>query len=69
MNPLLFTLTLTAAIMLSGFLLIKCMLSGINIVKAIKEKKGYKGSNLIVWFLMIFLTVLLWSLLYKYGLY
>lgn len=69
MNTFLFALTLTAAIMLSVFLLLKTILSGIGIAKAIKNKGKYKGSNLLLWFLVLFLTVLLWSLIYQYGLY
>lgn len=69
MNTFLFALTLTAAIMLSVFLLIKTIFSGIGIAKAIKNKGEYKGSNILLWFLVLFLTVLLWSLIYQYGLY
>lgn len=69
MNTFLFALTLTAAIMLSVFLLLKTIFSGIRIAKTIKNKGEYKGSNLLLWFLVLFLTVLLWSLIYQYGLY
>lgn len=69
MNTFFFALTLTAAIMLSVFLLLKTIFSGISIAKAIKNKGEYKGSNILLWFLVLFLTVLLWSLIYQYGLY